>query len=263
LTERRLEVVVALLTPLERDGSLDVSALAEHVELLVEAGVDAVMPCGTTGEGPLLSEVEVERTIGMTCEAVAGRARVLAHVGRADTASTLRLTKRALSLGANAVSAVVPYYYALTDEQILRHFRAVLEAASGSPLYAYTIPARTGNDLSVEVVCKLAAEGLTGVKDSMKSLERNREYVVTGVDVLTGTDALVLDAFRGGAAGCVSAVANVRPDLLVALRDGGAEEVQAEISALRDELRGGPAVLKRALAEQMPGYPTAVRAPLG
>ena len=251
-----------MLTPFDGSGRPDTGALATHVQMLLAAGVDAVMPCGTTGEGPLLAVEEVTEVIRASREA-ASRGRVLAHVGRPDTATTVRLARRALADGADGISAVVPYYYALTDEQILTHFRAVVAAASEQPAYAYTIPARTGNELSVDDVRTLAAEGLAGVKDSTKSLERHREYIATGIDVLTGTDAFVLDAFRAGAAGCVSALANVYPELFVALREGSGEDVQAEISARRAELAGGPAVLKRALAKRLPGYPTDVRAPLG
>jgi dihydrodipicolinate synthase/N-acetylneuraminate lyase len=217
------------------------------------------MPCGTTGEGPLLDPDEVEVANGHVCEVAAGRARVIAHVGRADTETTVHLARQALRLGADAVSAVVPYFYALGDEQVVRHYRALLEAAEGAPVYAYTIPARTGNELSIDVVRTLAAEGLAGVKDSTKSLERHREYLATAVDVLTGTDGFVVESLRAGAAGCVSALANVNPELLCRARDG--HDVQDEISALRTELPFPR--LKAAVAERLPGYPTTYRAPLG
>ena len=254
----RPEVVVALLTPFDEDGAVDLDALGEHVELLLAAGVDALMPCGTTGEGPLLDPDEVEVANGHVCDVAARRARVIAHVGRADTETTVHLARQALRLGAAAVSAVVPYFYALGDEQVLRHYRALLAAAEGAPVYAYTIPARTGNELSLDVVRALAAEGLAGVKDSTKSLERHREYLATGVDVLTGTDGFVVESLRAGAAGCVSALANVDPELLCRARDGA--DVQDEISALRSELPFPK--LKGAVAERLPGYPTRYRAPL-
>lgn len=214
------EVVVALLTPYRPDGSPDLAALGRHVELLVEAGVDALMPCGTTGEGPLLDQEETMRLVDATVRYTDGRVRVLAHVGRPSTAETVRLARWALADGVSAVSAVVPYYYAYSEEQLLGHFRALIEAAAGKPAYAYTIPARAGNDLSADAVRALVADGLAGVKDSTKSWERHVEFLACGCDVLIGTDALVYEAFRAGAAGCVSALANVRPDLLCALRDG-------------------------------------------
>lgn len=255
------QVVVALLTPFRPDGEVDAGALAAHVDFLVEAGVDALMPCGTTGEGALLEDDELSLVVEETVTAAAERVPVLAHVGRPSTAATLTAARFAIEDGASGLSAVVPYYYAYSDDQIRRHYAALLHVAGGMPSYAYTIPGRTGNELSTGVVWALAAEGLTGVKDSTKSFERHREYLQCGVDVLIGTDGMVLEAFRAGAAGCVSALANVRPDLLCALRDGGGEEVQAEILGLRAALpmQG----LKAAVAGHVAGYPTAYRAPLG
>jgi 4-hydroxy-tetrahydrodipicolinate synthase len=251
-------VVVALTTPFGADGSVDEGPLAEHVAFLVDAGVDAVMPCGTTGEGPLLEPGEVETVVRAAIGAAGGRAAVLAHVGRPSTRATADLAERALAVGAEGVSAVVPYYYALSDDEVVEHYRGLLAAADGSPSYAYTIPARTGNELSTDAVRTLAADGLRGVKDSTKSWERHLEYLDTGVEVLTGTDAFVVESLRAGSAGCVSALANVRPDLLCRAREG--EDVQAEISALRERLPFQR--LKDAVAERIAGYPTAYRAPL-
>ena len=129
----------------------------------------------------------------------------------------------------------MPYYYALSDGQIVAHYGRLLASVDGTPVYAYTIPARDGNELSAGAVSALADSGLRGVKDSTKSWARHVEYLGTGVEVLIGTDALVVDSFRAGSAGCVSALANVRPDLLCRVREG--EDVQDEISALRERLR--------------------------
>ncbi len=253
------QVVVALTTPFRPDGAVDADALARHVAMLVEAGVDAVMPCGTTGEGPLLEADEIVAVVSTTVEATEGSARVLAHVGRASTDETIALAGGAIAAGAAGVSAVVPYYYALSDGQIVAHYGRLLASVDGIPVYAYTIPARDGNELSAGAVSALADSGLRGVKDSTKSWARHVEYLGTGVEVLIGTDALVVDSFRAGSAGCVSALANVRPDLLCRVREG--EDVQDEISALRERLPFPR--LKDAVAERVPGYPTGYRAPLG
>lgn len=253
------QVVVALTTPFRPDGAVDADALARHAAMLVEEGVDALMPCGTTGEGPLLEPDEIGAVVATVVEAVGDSATVLAHVGRPSTAATAELARSALAAGAVGVSAVVPYFYGLSDGQIVEHYRRLLAEVDGSPLYAYTIPARSGNELTVGALAALAADGLRGVKDSTKSWERHLEYVATGVDVLIGTDALVVDSFRAGSAGCVSALANVHPDLLCRARDG--EDVQDEITALRERLPF--ARLKDAVAERVAGYPTAYRAPLG
>jgi dihydrodipicolinate synthase/N-acetylneuraminate lyase len=265
-------VVVALLTPFGTDGSVDVGALEAHVELLVEEGVHAVMPAGTTGEGPLLEEDEVVAAVAAAVRAARGRIEVLAHVGRPATDATVRVLRRAVDARATGVSAVVPYYYALDDAQVVAHYRAVLAAAEDTPLFAYSIPARTGNELSPAALRELVADGLAGVKDSTKSLKRHREYLDVGAPVLMGSDGLVLEALDLGAAGCVSAIANLRPDLLLGLtraslagRRDEAERCQRELSELRAELtRERPLVaLKRAVADRVSGYPAALRRPLG
>jgi 4-hydroxy-tetrahydrodipicolinate synthase len=251
-------VVVALLTPFdEEDGEPVLSPLREHVEFLIDAGVDALMPCGTTGEGPLLSVEGMLQVVEWTVKAADGRVPVIAHVGRPDTQSTVIAAGLSVARGASAVAAVVPYYYALTDDQIVRHYDTLINYPPNVPVYAYNIPARTINDLTADMVRRI--DGLAGVKDSTKSWERHLEYLQTGLEIYVGTDAFVRDAFTAGAAGCVSALANVRPDLLCRLRDG--EDVQDEIVALRAELPFSK--LKAAVADRIPGYPTRYTLPLG
>jgi 4-hydroxy-tetrahydrodipicolinate synthase len=273
-----LTFVVALFTPFAEDGKVDRDALLGHVRYVLDQGADAVMPCGTTGEGALLEEDEVAAVVAATAEAAAGR-EVIAHVGRPGTDATIRLARRAVDSGAAAVSAVVPYYYSLTPEQTLRHYASLLEAVPDVPVFAYTIPERTGNQLEPGTFESLADDGLAGLKDSTKSFERHLEYLAVAkahdVRVLMGSDAMVLEALRAGAAGSVSALANVRPDLLVRLKraflDGNmekAEATQAEIADLRESLSQGPALaaLKRAVSERLAEhgvrYPSALRAPL-
>lgn len=274
-----VSVVVALLTPFSADGRVDLAAVRDHIEFLVEEGVDGIMPAGTTGEGPLLSDDEIESLVGAVAEAAGGRVSVLAHVGRPGTQATVHLARRALAAGADSVSAVVPYYYALDDGALVSHYRALLAALPNAPVYAYTIPSRTRNELGADAVRLLAGEGLAGVKDSTKSFDRHLEYLQAAEDtacaVLMGSDGMVIEALRAGAAGSVSALANLRPDLLVRLKRaylGGearqAEDAQREILHLRTELSGGRALaaLKRAVAERLrkrgSSFPAGLRAPL-
>lgn len=267
---RMAEVCVALLTPFTAAGDVAYDALETHVEHLVAEGVTSLMPCGTTGEGVLLDDGEIVAILTRVSAVVGGRARIIAHVGRASTRATVALASTAETVGIGAVSAVAPYYYKYSDDQIRAHYLALLRAVS-VPVYAYTIPDRDGNVLSPAVVRTLAAAGLGGVKDSSKSLDRHREYLACGVDVLMGSDTLVLDALRLGAAGTVSAIANVEPRWLLELarhasRDtDAATSAQARIDALRERTRASTSViaaLKRELALRLPGYPTHVRPPL-
>jgi dihydrodipicolinate synthase/N-acetylneuraminate lyase len=266
-------VIVALLTPYSRDGRVDEGALREHVTWLTRAGVDGFMVAGTTGEGPLLEEQEVVDAVATVVEAAAPPAVVLAHIGRPATGATLRLAARALHAGADGVAAVVPYYYAIGDQAQVAHFRALLVEVNGRvPVWAYTIPARTGNQLSVHAVSTLGGDGLAGVKDSSKSFSQHQAYLGTGLPILMGSDGMVLQALEAGATGCVSAIANLRPELLVGLTRAIAEgtsdtahRLQDEILRLRSELSGPStlAKLKRLVQDQIPGYESVVRAPLG
>jgi len=277
----RPAVIVALLTPYERGGGLDEGALRAHVDLLVDAGVDALMPGGTTGEGPLLSDEELAGLVRETVAAADGRVPVLAHVGRPGTAPTLALARRAVADGAAAVAAVVPYYYALSADHVRRHYGALIEGA-GAPVYGYTIPSHTHCELDPGLLELLIGDGPAGLKDSTKSTERHREYAaaVRGADapfaLFTGTAGLMADALREGSAGAVLALANLHPGPCVALaravgqyRDERVDRLQADLTGHDARVRaaGGIPALKRAVAERLAErgalYPRQVRAPLG
>ncbi|HEX6737249.1 MAG TPA: dihydrodipicolinate synthase family protein [Vicinamibacteria bacterium] len=277
-----VRLIVALLTPLTPEGRVDAESLAGHVRHLLGEGADGFFVCGTTGEGPLLDDDEVALATRTVAEACAGRARVTAQVGRPGTVATVRLLRRAREAGADDVAVVAPYYYELEESQIEAHYRAALEAAPGTRVHAYAIPRRTGNDLDPPLVRRLAAEGLGGIKDSTRSLDRHREYLsvaaehrARGFAVFMGSDALAHAGILGGSSGIVSAMANVRPDLFVQLRAAAAAgrereaaDCQAQIDALRASLQNGSMIagLKAAVAARLAplgvAYPGGVRAPL-
>ncbi len=282
LQKARPSLVVALLTPITGEGDVDVAALAAHVEYLVAEGAHGFFVCGTTGEGPLLGDDEVVLATRAVVAACRGRAFVTAQVGRASTRATARLLRLAVEAGADGVTAVAPYYYELEDAQLEGHYLELLAAAGETPLFAYTIPRRAGNDLSPALVARLADRGLAGIKDSTRSVERHAEYrsiaaarEVGQFGVYMGSDALARFALETGSDGIVSAVANLRPDLLVrlfaAIREGRSEEAlaaQTEIDQVRDTLgHGAIGGLKAGVAERMASrnvpYPGAVRSPLG
>jgi dihydrodipicolinate synthase/N-acetylneuraminate lyase len=274
-----ISMIAALLTPFEGGGGVDHEALSAHVEYLVNEGIDGIMPCGTTGEGPLLELDEAAGVVETVVKAARGSVAVMAHVGRPSTRATVELARRAIDAGASAVSAVVPYYYSLDEEFVIGHYRALVQAAGDTPVYAYNIPSRTGNDVSAAAIQPLSNEGVAGLKDSTKSFDRHLEYLRAapdGFDVFMGSDAMVLDALNAGAAGAVSAVANVRPDLVVALKeavaggdDAGAIALQEEMGRVREQVSQGPSLrgLKSAVADLLRAggivYPPGLRAPLG
>ena len=211
-------------------------------------------------------------------EAAAGRVPVVAHVGRPSTKATGQLIERAVAAGAAGVSAIVPYYYAFDDQAIVAHFRALLKVAGDTPLLAYEFPERTGNVLSAEAYGTLVGDGLAGLKDSTGSVEVHEAFLAAapGAQTFIGSPSLMLGSLRGGSRGCVAAMANLHPALIVALGDAWragddaeAERLQAEIVETEAKVRAGrPLVgLKTAVAEAMAArgarYPSALRSPLG
>jgi 4-hydroxy-tetrahydrodipicolinate synthase len=271
-------VLPALLTPFDDTGAVDMAALREHVEFVIEGGVDGIMPCGTTGETALLEPDEVLEVVAAVVDAAAGRVKVVGHVGRPSTRATQRLIERAKDAGVDAVAAVVPYYYAFDDRQIVEHFRTLIKAAGETPLLAYTFPARTGNDLGAAALATLAEHGLAGLKDSTGDPGRHAEYLsaAPGIEIFVGSPSLLLRSLRGGSRGSVAALANLRPDLVVALarafaedRGEEAERLQDEIGALERDVREGPplvrlkAAVADAMAERGVRYRPALRGPLG
>jgi 4-hydroxy-tetrahydrodipicolinate synthase len=280
---KRISILAALLTPFDDRDAVDHEALRAHVSDLVSEGVDGIMPCGTTGEGPLLTMDEAVSVIETVVEMTSDRVAVLAQVGRPATGETVQLGRRAAEAGANGLVACLPYYYSVDDRQIINHYTTLIDK-SDLPVFAYTIPSRTGNQLSPEALQVLAGERLAGVKDSTKSFERHLEYLEVAhrtpspdeFEVFMGSDTMVLDALQAGAAGSVTALANLRPDLLVALKRAFLEDdqmeaktLQEEIARVRSEVSTGPPLtgLKAAVANRLAAkgvvYPTRLRAPLG
>ena len=201
-------VIVPLLTPLSQDGEqIDERALHAHVDWLAKKGVHGLMPCGTTGEGPLLAQAEREIITEIVVDAAAGRVPVIAHVG-AITSETVKLAEHAAAAGVAAISAITPYYFALTEQALVEHFYQVAEAAADTPMFLYNLPARAGNH--VTRACAEAVIGrcpnVIGIKDSSGDLATLSSFfgLKDGkFQVACGSDALLFRGFQAGAiAGC-------------------------------------------------------------
>lgn len=273
-----LRMLAAIPTPFRRDGGIDLDAFAAHLAWLLEQGLDGVFVAGTTGEGVLLEPGEVVALVERAVS-VAGAERVIAQVGRPSTRATAALLERAYAAGAGQAAAYVPWFYAAGDEQVARHYRALLEAAGGRPFLAYTIPSRHVNVLRPGVVGELAAAGLAGMKDSTADPDCHRAFVAAVAGrpfrLYCGTDELVLGALRTGGHGAITAVAAARPDLLATLGrayfagdDAAAERASAALAAERAAVAAeGPtiAVVKRrvraVLAERGVEYAAGSRQP--
>jgi len=275
-------LLVALLTPFTSEGDIDTDALQAHVSDLRGTGVDGFFLCGTTGEGPLLDDEEVLLITRTVLGACVDGSIVITQVGRPSTRATLRLLEKALDAGAHGATAVTPYYYELDGPRLEAHYRELLNASSGYPLYAYVIPRRAGNDIDADLARRLAHAGLAGIKDSTRSIERHSEYLKiaskleTPFEVYMGTDGLALEALQRGSTGIVSAIANLRPELFLNLRNAAlnghsqnAITFQDEINQLRNSLHQGDTIahlklgVRRRLEKSRVRYPSSLRLPLG
>ncbi len=208
---------VAIVTPF-KNGEVDYARLREHIEFQIAGGVTCIVPVGTTGESPTLSHDEHERVISEVIQTVAGRVKVMAGTGSNSTAEALRLTKRAAAEGADATLQVAPYYNKPTQTGMYEHFKAVAESVD-IPVCVYNIPGRTGKNIEVETIVKLAElPGITMVKEATGSLDQCSSVLSsTNLTVLSGDDSLTLPMMSVGAEGVISVVGNVVPEDVVAM----------------------------------------------
>ena len=208
---------VAIITPF-RDGEVDYARLREQVEFQVQAGTTCLVPVGTTGESPTLSDDEHDRVITEVIQCAAGRAKVMAGTGSNSTAEALRLTKRAASEGADATLQVAPYYNKPTQEGFYQHFKAIAEDVD-IPVCVYNIPGRTGKEIEVGTIQRLSEiEGITMVKEATGKLDQCSAIAgTTNLTVLSGDDSLTLPMMSVGAEGVISVVGNLVPGPMIEL----------------------------------------------
>jgi len=262
-------LVVATVTPMYDDGSIDLDSFRGHLRDLLDNGVEGLFVAGTTGEGLFLSPGEQELLVRTAVEFTAGRAAVVGHCAALGTESVVTLTRRLHHAGADGVAALTPFYYKVDANAMIEHFRRVADAAE-CPTYLYSIPGATGVDLPVSVVESLARHPhFGGVKYSNHDMEGLRRYIETGVDVFIGCDPLITEAMRQGAAGTVSGTAGCLPAIHAALfrrlRDGtDPSAAQAKVTYVDSVLARLPAVAGYKTVLQKRGViaSAAVRRPL-
>ncbi len=217
--------LAAAATPL-RDGgaSLDEEGFAALVDFLAGAGLDGVLALGTTGEGMLFSADERRRVAELFLEAAAGRLDVAVNCGAQTTADTVALAAHAAERAAAAVAVIAPPYFPLDDRAIVAHFRAAAAACAPVPFYIYEFERASGYAVPPHVVEELreVVPNLAGMKVSDTPWERFSAYLVDGLDVFVGPEALIARGLAGGAVGAVSALATAFPELVAeAVRTGG------------------------------------------
>jgi len=230
--------MVALVTPF-RDDRIDRPAVKKLVDYMIENGIDAIIPCGTTGESATLSHQEHDEMIEITLELVAGRVPVIAGTGSNSTKEAIRLTRHAAQAGAQAALLITPYYNRPTQEGLYRHFRAISEA-SDLPLIPYNVPARTGVNLLPPTVARLAElKNIIGIKEASGSLPQAMEIIALCPQnflLLSGEDLLNLPLYAIGARGTISVIANVAPQLVSGLYDAFAAGKLQEANFLNRNL---------------------------
>jgi 4-hydroxy-tetrahydrodipicolinate synthase len=203
-----------------RSGELDRERLAEQITRQLEAGVDALVPAGTTGESPTLPMEEHEALVASICEFVDKRVPVVPGVGTNSTAETIRLAKAAKAAGADAGLVVVPYYNRPCGDGLVDHFRRTWEE-TGLPLVVYNVPSRTGTGLTPDDYDRIAGiEGVFAVKEASGNLNLASHLIAShDLIVLAGDDALTVPMMAIGASGVVSVASNLIPAEMKLLTD--------------------------------------------
>jgi len=250
----------ALLTPF-RGGQVDEEALRAHVERQIEAGVDGVVPCGSTGESATLSHLEHRRVVEIVVEAAKGRIAVIAGTGSNSTREAIELTQHAKDAGADGALMLSPYYNKPTQEGIYAHYAAVAEATR-FPLVLYNIPGRTASNIAPEIIGRLARlEHVVGIKEASGNLDQMAHVVAkcpADFAVLSGDDSLTLPLLAIGGKGVISTTSNVAPravcEIVRRFQAGdvaGAQAVHYSLLPLFDALfcETNPIPLKAAAAE--------------
>lgn len=258
-------IISAFVTPMHSNEEINEAELKNQVERQIAAGAAAVFCGGTNGEGYALSFEEKLRITALTAEAARGRVPVLSGTGCVTTRETVALSRAAAENGADAVSVVLPYFAAASQDELYAHYMAVADAVD-VPVLIYNIPARTGNCIEPETVARLAEHpNIYGIKDSSGDFARVRSYIAIGdekIHVYCGTDSLILASLREGAAGAISAVTNILPEMVYSIYRGfvsgdfaAAQAAQEGIQPIRDCFKlGNPNTVVKRAVEQM-GYP--------
>jgi 4-hydroxy-tetrahydrodipicolinate synthase len=250
----------ALVTPFRKDGSLDESTLRSLVKRQIDAGINFLVPCGTTGESPTLSRQEHLRVVEITLEESSGRVPVVAGAGGYNTAEVIELAKEVRALGANGILSVTPYYNKPSQEGIYQHFKAIA-AAVKLPVIIYNIQGRTSVNIETATLQRLSEiDYIAGVKEASGNISQMaavihrlpREFAV-----LSGDDSITIPLIALGGRGVIATVANQIPKEMTALTQralandfAGARDIQRKFLPLMEAngIETNPIPVKAAMA---------------
>lgn len=260
--------IVALITPLLEDGSVDYPGLRKLIDWHIAEGTDVIGVVGTTGESPTVDVEEHCEIIRVSVEQAAGRVPIMAGAGANSTREAIELTRYAQKVGADCTLQVVPYYNKPTQEGIYQHFKTIAEAVD-LPVILYNVPGRTVADMAHETVLRLAqVPGITGIKEATANIERAQwliKQAPRGFSIFSGDDATAVALMLLGGHGNVSVTANVAPramhELCKAATSGDLQraiEIQMKLMPLHKHLfvEPNPIPVKWALARMGKAGPT-------
>jgi 4-hydroxy-tetrahydrodipicolinate synthase len=253
----------ALVTPFKQDQSIDEEALRRFVDFQIEGGIDFVVPCGTTGESPALSDEEHRRVVEIVIEQTRGRVPVIAGAGGNNTAHVIKLARECERLGADGLLSVSPYYNKPTQEGLYQHFKAIAESTR-LPIILYNVPPRTNVNILPETVARLAdIHNIIGVKEASGDISQIADILMrvpAEFKVLSGDDSMTLPLIAVGGVGLISVASNEAPREMTALTRACLENKWDEARRLNRELW---ALMKVNFIETSPGPVKAALAMMG
>jgi 4-hydroxy-tetrahydrodipicolinate synthase len=212
----------ALVTPFSRDGSVDQAGVRRLAKRQIDAGIHFLVPCGTTGESPTLSDEERFRVVELVVEEAAGKVPVLAGAGGYDTREVIRSAQQMKRLGAAGILSVTPYYNKPTQEGLFQHYSAIAGEV-GLPIIVYNVPGRTGCNVDVATLVRLSqVANIAGVKEASGNVSQMCEIcraVPESFIVLSGDDALTLPLMSVGGHGIISVISNEAPAEMARMAD--------------------------------------------
>jgi 4-hydroxy-tetrahydrodipicolinate synthase len=210
----------ALVTPFRKDGSLDLDALRRLVQFQLRAGIDFLVPCGTTGEAPTLEHAEYLAVVRTVIHEVAGRVPVIAGVGGNNTRKVIDLAAEVRGLGVQGILSVTPYYNKPTQEGLYQHFQAMAESTD-LPIIVYNVPARTSSNIEPPTMARLSKiPNIIGIKEASGSIVQQMEVLAAvppGFRVLSGDDSFTFPLMALGGVGIISVISNEIPGQMTRL----------------------------------------------
>ena len=257
-------LITPVVTALNEKEEFNPEMYKEFINHLIDAGVSGIFPLGTNGEFYAFSQEEKLEIIKTAVEAVNGRVPVYAGTGCVTTKETIEFSKKVQALGVDCLSVISPYFVAVSQDDLYEHYSAVAKAVD-MPMLLYNIPARTGNNIAFSTVKKLMEfENIIGIKDSSGNFDNTLKYIENTeprIQVLAGSDSLILWTLMAGGTGAISGCSNVFPELMVSIYKywaagdiEKANEAQKKIRPFRNVMQMGNPNSVVKLAVNMRGY---------